>query len=63
MYSIYVQVVFDRPAFHSERYIWPVGFQSMRSYPSMTDPTQRCFYSCRILDGGEAPIVSALLLR
>lgn len=48
-------VIFDRPAYHTERYILPVGYQSRRSYFSIKEPTSRCMYTCQILDGGEAP--------
>lgn len=48
-------VVWDRPAFHSDRYIWPVGFRSCRMYASVKDPDRRCSYMCEILDGGEVP--------
>lgn len=51
-------VIFDRPAYHSERYILPVGYQSRRSYFSIKEPTSRCMYTCQILDGGDAPTVS-----
>ena len=51
-------VIFDRPAYHTERYILPVGYQSRRSYFSIKEPTSRCMYTCQILDGGEAPTVS-----
>lgn len=50
------KIVWERTSFHSERYIWPVGFESTRTYPSMIDPSRRCLYVCRIVDGGEAPI-------
>ena len=53
-----LQIVYDRPAYHSERYLLPVGFHSSRTYPSMLSPSQRTTYHCRILDGGEQPIVS-----
>ena len=51
-------IVADRPAFHSERYLLPVGYTSVRTYPSMQDPVKKCEYTCRILDGGESPLVS-----
>lgn len=54
----FLQIVHDRPAYHSERYLLPVGFESSRTYPSMIDPTRKSLYTCRILDGGEAPMVS-----
>lgn len=52
------QIVYDRVAYHSERYLLPVGFCSSRTYPSMLSPSRRTTYHCTILDGGDAPIVS-----
>lgn len=52
-----LQIVCDRVAYHSERYLLPVGFESTRMYPSMIEPTRRCLYTCRILDGGDTPLV------
>jgi len=49
------EIVHDRPGFHSERYIWPVGYCSSRTYPSMKDPEMKCLYTCKILDGGFGP--------
>lgn len=48
------EIVHDRPGFHSERYIWPVGYCSSRTYPSMRNPEMKCIYTCKILDGGFA---------
>lgn len=48
-------VVTDRPAFHSKRYIWPVGFKSTRSYASITNPNGQGVYYSQIVDGGDAP--------
>jgi len=42
----------------SQRYIWPVGFESQKEYISMQDPKKRTIYTNRILDGGETPIVN-----
>ncbi|KAL9657275.1 hypothetical protein ABK040_011495 [Willaertia magna] len=50
------KVVFDRPAFHTEKYIWPVGYKSTRYYTSVKDTNKRCLYTCEIKDGGDAPI-------
>lgn len=50
------EVVSDRPGFHSERYIWPVGYCSTRLYPSMLDPDRRIQYFCYIKDGGSDPL-------
>ncbi|KAF9339644.1 hypothetical protein BGZ91_005225 [Linnemannia elongata] len=48
-------VVYDREAFHNDRYIWPVGYKMSRSYNSMIDPTTHTTYTCSVIDDGEAP--------
>ncbi|KAG0253209.1 hypothetical protein BG011_006492 [Mortierella polycephala] len=48
-------VVFDREAFHNDRYIWPVGYKMSRSYNSMIDPQIQTTYTCSVIDDGEAP--------
>ena len=48
-------IVTDRPNFHSQAYIWPVGFRSKRMYASSVRPHARVAYICEILDGGSAP--------
>jgi len=50
------KVIYDREAYHTSRYIWPVGFESKKEYMSMLDPKKRTVYTNRILDGGENPI-------
>lgn len=50
------RVVTDRPEFHNKRYIWPVGFHSMRSYLSTVHPDQQTIYHSRILDPRETKI-------
>ncbi|KAG2374521.1 hypothetical protein C9374_010805 [Naegleria lovaniensis] len=50
------KVVYDRPTFHTDKYIWPVGYKSTRYYTSVKDTNKRCLYTCEIKDGGEAPI-------
>ncbi|XP_065056672.1 transforming growth factor beta regulator 1-like [Rhopilema esculentum] len=50
------EVIYDRTGFHSERYIWPVGYCSSRLYPSMITPENRVIYTCKILDGGSEPM-------
>ncbi|KAI7833242.1 hypothetical protein BX661DRAFT_71743 [Kickxella alabastrina] len=42
-------------AYHTSRYIWPVGFRSTRMYPSMQDG-QPTVYTSEILDGGDMPV-------
>ncbi|KAF9280981.1 hypothetical protein BGZ68_006913 [Mortierella alpina] len=49
-------VVFDREAFHNERYIWPVGYKMSRSYNSMIDPTNLTTYTCSFqIDAEDQP--------
>ncbi|TFJ98102.1 butyrophilin subfamily 2 member A1-like [Platysternon megacephalum] len=49
------EIVADRPGFHEEGAIYPVGFCSTRVYASMRRPDQRCLYTCQIKDGGVGP--------
>lgn len=45
-------------AFHSEKYIWPVGYRSKREYASALTPEGRTRYTCEILASpdGTAPL-------
>lgn len=49
-------IVYDREKFHNRRYIWPLGFESIRTYFSMKNPDKHIIYTSRILDGGDGPI-------
>ncbi|SCV71002.1 BQ2448_3764 [Microbotryum intermedium] len=40
-----------RDAFHTERYIFPVGYEASRKYPSMIDPKTTVEYVCKIIEG------------
>ncbi|KJA23223.1 hypothetical protein HYPSUDRAFT_137866 [Hypholoma sublateritium FD-334 SS-4] len=44
-----------REHFHTERYIFPVGYEVTRRYLSTVDPTIEVVYHCTILDGGDGP--------
>ncbi|KAJ3787655.1 F/Y rich C-terminus-domain-containing protein [Lentinula aff. detonsa] len=44
-----------RDHFHSERYIFPVGYTVTRRYLSTLDPSAEVVYHCTILDGGDGP--------
>ncbi|EIW81222.1 FYRN-domain-containing protein [Coniophora puteana RWD-64-598 SS2] len=44
-----------REHFHTERYIFPVGYEITRRYLSTTDPNSDVVYTCSILDGGDGP--------
>ncbi|XP_066912845.1 transforming growth factor beta regulator 1-like [Clytia hemisphaerica] len=50
------EILSDKAGFHSERYLWPVGFCSTRLYPSMVDPDRKILYFCYIKDGGNEPL-------
>ncbi|XP_046388061.1 transforming growth factor beta regulator 1 [Ischnura elegans] len=49
------EVVSDRSGYHTEEFIYPVGFCSTRVYGSLKDPERKCVYTCKILDGGSSP--------
>ncbi|KAF7327789.1 hypothetical protein MKEN_00358700 [Mycena kentingensis (nom. inval.)] len=44
-----------REHFHTERYIFPVGYEVTRRYMSTVDPNTEVVYHCTILDGGDGP--------
>ncbi|SAM04984.1 hypothetical protein [Absidia glauca] len=48
-------VVYDRPAYHNQRYIYPVNYTVRKWYRSMIDPKSDTQYTCRILDNGREP--------
>ncbi|KAG2469709.1 TBRG1 regulator, partial [Polypterus senegalus] len=49
------EIITDRPNFHDESAIYPVGFCSTRMFASMKNPDQQCLYTCQIKDGGDGP--------
>lgn len=49
------EVVTDRPDFHTEDVIYPVGYVSTRIYGSMKDPRMKCVYTCKISDNNGVP--------
>jgi len=50
------KVVWDKPDFHSTKYIWPVGYKSERLCPSTLDPEQRVGYISEIVDEDNKPM-------
>ncbi|CAO3647126.1 unnamed protein product [Mucor hiemalis] len=48
-------IITDRPSFHNERYIFPVGYTVSRTYPSMLDPNSNTVITSTIIDGGDSP--------
>lgn len=49
-------IVWDRPAYHTDRYILPVGYKASRTLTSYRHPKQKTEYICEILDGGDCPL-------
>lgn len=46
-------VVYDRPGFHNNRYIFPAGFRSGKIFASYHDPTKLATYINEIIDTGK----------
>ncbi|GAA5916425.1 uncharacterized protein JCM6883_006104 [Sporobolomyces salmoneus] len=46
-------VVTNQEGFTTERYIFPIGYEAVRRYPSMVNKTADAEYACRIADGGQ----------
>lgn len=51
------EIVVDRIGYHTENWVYPVGFVSTRIYAHMLDPGRKCVYTCKITDGGEYPVL------
>ena len=49
-------VEYERPAYHSEKNLFPVGWKSVREATSMFKIGERERYICEILDGGQKPL-------
>lgn len=49
------EIISDRPGFHTENAIYPVGYCSTRVFASTHRPIHRCLYTCQIKDGGTGP--------
>lgn len=47
------KVVWDRPGFHNERYLYPDGFMTERKYISVINPSDRVWYISEIIDDGK----------
>jgi hypothetical protein len=48
-------VDWERPGYHSEKNIFPIGFKSVRKGTSMTTLGKQDEYICEILNGGARP--------
>ncbi|OHT08611.1 hypothetical protein TRFO_22797 [Tritrichomonas foetus] len=47
------EVVYDRPGFHNQRYVYPAGYKASRFYTSANHPNTKVKWFCEILDTGE----------
>ncbi|GAN04762.1 conserved hypothetical protein [Mucor ambiguus] len=48
-------IVTNKPNYHNERYIFPVGYSVSRTYPSMVNPNSNTVITSSIIDGGDYP--------
>ena len=46
----------ERPAFHTEKNYFPIGFKSIRDHLSMVTAGEKVPYTCEIIDGGTRPM-------
>jgi hypothetical protein len=45
----------ERPLYHTEKNLFPIGYKSLREHNSQLTLGHRCLYTCEILDGGAKP--------
>ncbi len=48
-------IVVDRPGYHTENFIYPIGYVSTRIYGHIKEPHRKCLYTCKIIDCGDYP--------
>lgn len=49
------QIVTINPNFHSEHWIYPMGYVATRIYAHPRDPQRKCVFTCKILNNGGSP--------
>lgn len=49
------EIVMDRPNYHNDKWIYPVGFVSKRNYAHLKERDKKSIYTCRIVENGENP--------
>lgn len=49
------EIEYQRPMFHTEKNLFPIGFCSLREHNSMYRVGERCQYRCEIFDGNSKP--------
>jgi hypothetical protein len=45
------RIEWNKPEYHSDRYIYPIGYKAQRHYASYMRPDERVVYTCEILEG------------
>ncbi|CAD7079630.1 unnamed protein product [Hermetia illucens] len=49
------EIVPDNPNFHTENWIYPVGYMATRVYSHPKEPERKCTFTCKILDNSGIP--------
>ena len=50
------EIEVERPSYHTDRNIFPIGFKSIREHSSYKAAGERMQYLCEIFDGGAKPL-------
>lgn len=48
-------IIVDRLGYHTENWIYPIGYVSTRIYGHIKEPHRKCLYTCKIIDCGDYP--------
>lgn len=48
-------IIVDRPGYHTDNWIYSVGYTSTRIYGHIKEPHRKCLYTCKIIDCGDFP--------
>jgi hypothetical protein len=56
------RIEWQKPEYHSERYIYPIGYKAQRHYTSYVNPEARIVYTCEILEGEKVVALHMLLI-
>ncbi|KAA6387135.1 MAG: hypothetical protein EZS28_017339 [Streblomastix strix] len=49
-------IITNRPAYHTQRHIFPIGYQYKHKFTCLKHPKEKHHYLCEILDGGDNPV-------
>lgn len=49
------EIIWNKPGYHTDEYIYPVGYKISRIYGHFKDPEKKCVYTCRVIENGEFP--------